>query len=128
MTREQHLKLFISRYTNRNTGKVLASFREQYGNATLEEAFESWYKETILFKELVERVNKLERWLLRNGFTPVNSNISESRYYHINGLKLRFSSHIYPTGSMTDKMLKVYDLCADKHLVDDVIRILNVVL
>ena len=94
----------------------------------MEEAFEQYYQEMCEYDKLCEKVNNFETFLLNQGITPVNSNISESRYYHFKGIKIRFSSHVYPTGSMTDRLMKVYDLCADKHLIDEVLNLTNTIL
>lgn len=128
MTREQHYKLFVKQNTNANNGKILKCYREKYGETPIEEAFEQYYQGICEYDTLCDKVDRFEGYLLRQGIKPTNSNISESRYYHFKGLKLRFSSHVYPTGSMTDKLMKIYDLCADKHLIDEVLNLTNTIL
>lgn len=128
MTREEYYKLFVKNNTNRNNGKILKCYKEKYGDMPMEEAFEQHYQSICEYEKLCERVDNLETYLLNQNITPVRSNISESRYYHFKGLKLRFSSHVYPTGSMTDRLMNVYDLCADKHLVDEVLNLTNITL
>lgn len=128
MTREQYYNLFVKLNTNFNNGKILKCYRDKYGEMPMEEAFEQYYQEMCEYDKLCEKVDNFETFLLNQGITPVRSNISESRYYHFKGIKIRFSSHVYPTGSMTDRLMNVYDLCADKHLIDEVLNLTNTIL
>lgn len=126
MTREEDYKLFVKQNTNRRNGKILKCYKEKYGDMPMEEAFEQHYQSICEYEKLIEKVDKLETYLLNQEIRPVYSNISESRYYHFKGLKLRFSSHVYPTGSMTDRLMNVYDLCAEPNLIDEVLEKISV--
>ena len=126
MTREEDYKAFVRRNTNLRNGRILKCYREKYGDMPFEEAFDIEYKRIEEYLELRKKVEGLEQYLLNKGIVPTNSNISESRYYYFGGCKLRFSAHIYPTGSMTDKLLNVYDLCAEPNLIDEVLEKISV--
>jgi hypothetical protein len=128
ITNEELYESFNLRYTKKNEGLVInADCRHDFPNMTLEEAREAFVKaerpRLERLNELIWKVEMFERWLqLCQGVEPVQSNVSESRYYYFDGYKYRISHHVYPTGSMTDETLKVVDLCADKELIDEVLN------
>lgn len=120
-------KRFISNNTAvRKDGslRLLACFREKYGNMTLDEAFESFYAEVTGFLSLKDKIKAFENFLRKEVAEGrcryEESRISESRYYRWNGTKYRFSSHVYPTGSMTDKIMNIVDFAADPELINNV--------
>jgi hypothetical protein len=115
-------------------GNVKARFEREYPNMTPEQAYNeamSYLNAAIAQSALVK---KLEQYLISNGYNEKQSAVSESRYYNVSGLQLRFSGHIHPTGSMTSYVLNEsgkyeyskVDLCADKHLVNDVLSVLQI--
>ena len=75
---------------------------------------------------LYDKIKKFEQYLISQNARCVQSSKSESRYYYYKCKKYRFSSHIYPTGSMTNDLLGVVDLCADKCLIDEIEKELNI--
>jgi len=115
-------------------GNIKSRFEREYPNMTPEQAYNEAmsYLNTAMAQSSL--VNKLEQYLILNGYNEKQSAVSESRYYNVSGVQLRFSSHIHPTGSMTSYMVddngkyqySKVDLCADKHLVDDVLSVLNI--
>lgn len=126
MTREERFQQFVRANTNEINGRILRCYRDRYGDMPMEEAFEIHDKEVQAYMAQSKRVDELERWLWTQGVSSTQSRVSESRYYTYNGVKIRFSSHIYPTGSMTDRVMKVYDMCADKHLLDELLELIDV--
>jgi hypothetical protein len=104
---------------------VNAKFRETFGSMSIDEAF-------ILFAEKegerlgvlhnrYDKIRAFEKHLLNVGARCVQSGISESRYYFYQGVKYRFSSHVYPTGSMSsDNAIKIVDLAANPELIDSI--------
>lgn len=115
---------FKSQYTKiRKDGsvRILSDYKEKFGDMTFEEAYEEEKNYIEKFIKRVEKRNQFEKFLINYGAKCEISNISESRYYYYNGVKYRFSSHIYPTGSMTNEIMKVVDLAADIHLIDNIV-------
>jgi hypothetical protein len=111
-------KFEIFRKQNTNgVGKKERKYIEIYGDIPFERAYEVYVSEIITYKKRIEKIQKFEDFLIVNKINKVESNISESRYYNYNGMKYRFSSHIYPTGSMTNN--NCIDFCADPHLIDN---------
>jgi hypothetical protein len=114
-------------------GNVKMRFDREYPNMTPEQAYNeamSYLNAAVAQSDLVK---KLEQYLISNGYNEKQSAISESRYYNVSGVQLRFSSHIHPTGSMTSYVVSEgkyeyskVDLCADKHLVNDVLSVLQI--
>ena len=86
------------------------------------EAELAYYRQNVEYadKGRFDKIRDFENFLIAQGCKRENSNISESRYYIYNGVKYRFSGHIYPTGSMTNELLKVVDLAADPELIDNI--------
>ena len=77
--------------------------------------------ETIgFFMERRNKINLFEKHLISINAQRTDSKVSESRYYSINGNKYRFSGHIYPTGSMTDLEMGIYDFAANPELIDQI--------
>lgn len=114
---------FLDRYTKtRKDGsfRILAIFKDHFGNVSLEEAYESELKRIAKIDEREAKIRRFENFLIEKGARCENSNISESRYYYYDGKKYRFSAHVYPTGSMTDEVLGVVDLAADTYLIDTI--------
>ena len=120
MTTEKHLIIFKKNNTkNRDSINVNEKFIETYGNVTLEEAFYNVFLPKVnIIDARNYKIEQFEKHLLSIGVEPQQSNRSESRYYYHNGNKYRFSSHVYPTGSMTSE--DCFDFAADMHLIDDI--------
>ena len=64
--------------------------------------------------ELLPARNKLIDYVKKNGKFVSRSNISESEYYSVKAVdgmlyKVRISSHVYPTGSMTSMLNNTID-------------------
>lgn len=102
------------------TIRMLSCFRQKYGDMSIDEAFELFYAEAVGYMDLKKKVDEFEDFLRETGCNCVQSNISESRYYYWNGVKYRFSSHVYPTGSMTDEIMNVVDLAANPELIENI--------
>ena len=121
MTTKRLFELFILNNTKGRDGvNPNANYIRTYGNVPFEEAFEVYLSNVASFISLKDKIQKLEKFLIANDAKVTHSNISESRYYFYNGVKYRFSGHVYPTGSMTDKILGVVDLAADPELINEV--------
>lgn len=118
MTTERLFQLFCERNTN-GVGRKERRYIERYGDVPFEEAFIIYLQEINQFQELKDKINKFEKFLIAN-CERTQSNISESRYYYYKGIKYRFSSHVYPTGSMTDRTMGIIDLAADPELINEV--------
>ena len=122
MTTRKLFELFVKHNTKGRDGITPnAYFKRTYGDISFEQAFESYLTNVNDFLSLKKKIDKFESFLLKEGCQRIQSNISESRYYYYGGIKYRFSSHVYPTGSMTDKIMGVVDLAADPELINDVI-------
>jgi hypothetical protein len=109
--------MFRKTFTN-GAGRPERRFIEMYGKVSFENAYPVYVSEIISSCELSVKISKFEKHLLSIGIEPVLSNISESRYYNHNGMKYRFSNHVYPTGSMTSD--NCMDFGADKHLINNI--------
>lgn len=121
MEKEKFFELFVKSNTkNRDGIHPNAEYKRRYGDVPFEVAFESYYLHIQEFTNLHRRVAEFERFLCEKGIKCENSKISESRYYYYKGVKYRFSSHVYPTGSMTDEILGIVDLCANPELIESV--------
>lgn len=120
MTTERLKELFIQNNINEN-GVSNYHFFKAYGKSYLpmEEAWEIYYNNVVVLKERIAKRDLFESFL-RSQVEEKQSNISESRYYNYNGVTYRFSSHVYPTGSMTSLDGSKIDLCADLHLIDNI--------
>lgn len=125
---------FIERITVKKkdgTRRLLSSFRKEYGN---DPDIEKIWQEVeiprlkkIQLKTLL--TTKFEQFLKKEveaGRARVEqSKQSESRYYRWNGADFRFSSHVYPTGSMTQHhVLNIYDM-TDYDIIFEVIKDFN---
>lgn len=121
MTTKRLFELFVLNNTKGREGvNPNANYIRMYGNISFEEAFEVYLSNVASFLSLKDKITKFEKFLISNNAKVTYSNISESRYYFYNGVKYRFSDHVYPTGSMTNKILSVVDLAADPELIDEV--------
>lgn len=119
MTTQELFRLFCQQNTN-GRGRKERRYIETYGDIPFEEAFPIYLEEINIIKGRFDKIRYFENFLIAQGCKCENSNISESRYYIYNGIKYRFSGHIYPTGSMTNELLKVVDLAADPELIDNI--------
>lgn len=121
MTIKRLFELFILNNTKGRDGiNPNADYIRIYGNLPFEEAFEIYLSNVNSFVCLKGKIDKFENFLIANNAKVTHSNISESRYYFYNGIKYRFSDHVYPTGSMTDRILGVVDLAADPELINEI--------
>lgn len=110
-------ELFKKTLTN-GVGKPDRRFIEQYGNVSFEDAYLVYEEESKKRFLMYEKIEEFELFLISQGVTETQSNVSESRYYSYKGMKYRFSSHIYPTGSMTSD--NCIDFAADPHLIHEI--------
>lgn len=101
-------------------GRPERRFIERYGNVSFEEAYPVYISEISKMFDRSDKIKAFEAYLIAKGVRATQSNISESRYYYYNGVKYRFSGHIYPTGSMTDNTIETVDFAADPHLIDTI--------
>ena len=121
MTTARLFELFVLNNTKGRDGvNKNAKFREVYGDVSFEEAFEVYLAEINIYISLRAKIAAFEKFLIKNNVQSVYSNISESRYYYYEGVKYRFSAHVYPTGSMTSELMGVVDLAADPELIEKV--------
>nr|DAS53782.1 MAG TPA: hypothetical protein [Caudoviricetes sp.] len=112
--------------------KKNAEYRRTFGNMPVMQAY-AQYKamhdaRMAKYDELENKIAAFEKFLNDKNARCVQSNKSESRYYYYNGKKYRFSAHVYPTGSMTNELLGIVDLCADKELINEIEKELNITL
>lgn len=130
------LYLFKQNYTkvvgkegHRKTKKN-AAYRREFGNMPILKAyslFKAEYETRCAENERISnKIDNFEKYLISQNAKCVQSKKSESRYYYYNGKEYRFSAHIYPTGSMTNELLGVVDLCADKELIYKIEKELNI--
>lgn len=113
----------FERFAKQNTKSqngvdVNGAFIAKFGKITLKEAFIIEHKRLSLIFGYFDKINLFEDFLINSDIKSVESNVSESRYYFYNGVKYRFSNHIYPTGSMTSDLC--VDLCADPFLIENI--------
>lgn len=110
--------------------KKNTAYRRTFGNTPVMQAYAQFKAEydarMAKHDELANKIASFEKFLESENAHFVQSNKSESRYYYYNGKKYRFSAHIYPTGSITNELLGVVDLCADKELIYEVEKELNI--
>lgn len=112
-------EMFKKTMTN-GAGRPERRFIEQYGNISFEEAYPLYISDLSKYFGQQDKINAFEQFLIAKGVERTQSNISESRYYHYEGVKYRFSSHVYPTGSMSDNTLKTIDFAADPEMIDTI--------
>lgn len=105
---------FKKTFTN-GAGRPERRFIQQYGNVSFEEAYPLYVQRITEMFSTHEKIDAFEKFLRSQGVEQKQSNISESRYYYYNGMKYRFSSHVYPTGSMTSEYC--IDFAADPELI-----------
>lgn len=108
------LEQFKKTFTN-GAGRPERRFIEQYGNVSFEEAYPLYVERIIEVLSTLDKIVAFEKHLRSLGLEEKQSNISESRYYYHNGMKYRFSAHVYPTGSMTSE--NCIDFAADPQLI-----------
>lgn len=110
--------------------KKNAAYRRTFGNISVIEAYAQFKAEhdarMAKYNELENKIAAFEKFLESENASYQQSNKSESRYYTYNGKKYRFSAHVYPTGSMTNELLGVVDLCADKELIYEIEKELSI--
>lgn len=119
MTFDDFKKQFIITRKN-GTTRVVAEFRRRFGDLTMEQAYEQEEARQRKVDERIKKIAAFEQYLIKVGAQCQHSNISESRYYHYNDVKYRFSGHFYPTGSMTARDGHIVDLAADPQLIDEI--------
>ncbi len=96
-------------------GRPERRFVEMYGNVTFDEAYPVYLQKITEMFSTKDRINAFEDYLISLGLSETQSKISESRYYFYEGMKYRFSGHVYPTGSMTSDFC--IDFAADPELI-----------
>lgn len=110
--------------------KKNAAYRRTFGNISVIEAYAQFKADhdarMAKYEELANKISEFEKFLTDKNARCEQSKISESRYYYYNGKKYRFSNHIYPTGSMTNELLGIVDLCADIELIYEIEKELNI--
>lgn len=118
---------FINQYTIVNEKKgccrIKVDFFDRYGKTTLPKAYAAYVEQVSEYMGYREKIKRFEAFLKEQGVEDVQSNISESRYYFYNGVKYRFSAHVYPTGTMTQKWGEQYvvvDFAADPELIETI--------
>lgn len=111
------LEQFTKSMTN-GVGKKDRRFIEQYGDVSFLEAYPLYVQHIKSFFSIDDKIQAFENYLINLGVEATQSKVSESRYYYWKGVKYRFSSHVYPTGSMTSDFC--VDLAADRHLIDEI--------
>ena len=111
------LAQFTKSMTN-GIGKPERRFIEAYGNVSFEEAYPVYVAGIVELFSVHDKIAAFETYLINKGVSEAQSNISESRYYNYNGIKYRFSTHIYPTGSMTSEFC--IDFAANPELINTV--------
>ena len=118
----------VGKYGKERTKKN-ARYRREFGNTPVMQAYaqfkEEYEKRCAENERISSKMENFEKYLISQNAKCVQSNKSESRYYTYNGRKYRFSAHVYPTGSMTNELLGVVDLCADSYLIDKIEKELN---
>lgn len=110
MSKIPSFDLFKRTFTN-GAGRRDRRFIERFGDVEFEAAYPIYVSQISVFFETKNRIDAFEKHLINLGVEPTFSNISESRYYYYNGMKYRFSAHVYPTGSMTNE--NCIDFAAD---------------
>lgn len=120
---------YVHTYKSGET-RLTACGRKKFPNMSLEQAHDVYIKQEVerlaKLDELFWKREMFERWLICvQGLDATQSRISESRYYYYGGYKFRFSSHVYPTGSMSNDILNVVDLCADYWRIDEILTHFN---
>lgn len=109
-----------------------ANYRRTFGNMSVLYAYAQFKSEHDLrmteYNKLINKIHAFENFLIERNARFTQSQQSESRYYYFNGKKYRFSNHVYPTGTMTNELLGVVDLCADKEIIYEIEKELNIIL
>lgn len=112
---------FRKTFTN-GVGRKERRFIEKFGDVSFEEAYPVYIEGIKALFGNDKKIEDFERYLISKGVQRIQSGKSESRYYYYNGVKYRFSSHIYPTGSMTELggACKCIDFAANPELINTV--------
>lgn len=124
ITFEQFSRQYV--FTNEKKGycRLTQNFYDRFQGMTLSQAYQAELVRWAEATGLSAKVREFEQFLQEQGCEAKQSSISESRYYFYNGVKYRFSAHIYPTGSMTsrweDGSYNVIDLAADPELINEI--------
>lgn len=111
------LAQFTKVFSN-SLGKPQPRFKQTYGDVSFEVAYPVYAARLVELFSVQDKIAAFEKYLINIGVECVQSNISESRYYYYNGMKYRFSGHVYPTGSMTGDYC--IDLAADPELINSI--------
>jgi len=109
---------FCKTFTN-GRGRKESRFIDAYGDVSFEKAYPIYVAEITERLTQAEKIKAFENYLLSLGVEEIKSSVSESRYYNYRGVKYRFSSHVYPTGSMTNE--NTIDFAADPQLIETII-------
>ena len=124
MTLEQFRNQYIIVNEKKGCCRIKVDFFNRWGNVSFPQAYAKYVAEISEFMGYREKIKNFETFLREQGTEEKQSNISESRYYFWNGVKYRFSSHIYPTGSMTKKYEDgnywVVDFAADPQIINEI--------
>ena len=111
------------------TQRIQAGMRDKYGTRDIDEAFNKWKSDERArlrtIHERNEKIHRFEQFLHDHAERIQQSNISRSTYYQYKGTEYRFSNHVYPTGSMTQrnydgKGYSKVDFAADMDLIDEI--------
>lgn len=123
MTLEQFRKQYIIVNEKKGVCRITMDFFNRWGNTTFPKAYSAYVAEVSEFFGYRDKIKKFESFLRENGVAEIHSNISESRYYFWNGVKYRFSEHVYPTGTMTSRYEGAYtvvDFAADPQIINEI--------
>jgi hypothetical protein len=108
---------FKKTFTN-GVGKVDRRMFDAYGTWSYEEAYPKYVQMVVQMFSTNDKIAAFEKFLDSQNAQFQQSNISESRYYNYNGMKYRFSNHVYPTGSMTSE--NCIDFAANPEMIHDI--------
>ena len=124
MTLEQFRNQYIVVNEKKGCCRIKVDFFDRYGNTSFPKAYANYVEHVSEVLGYKEKIKRFENFLREQGVMETQSNISESRYYFYNGVKYRFSSHVYPTGSMTQKyedgQYWIIDFAANPELIETV--------
>lgn len=123
LTLDQFINNYIIVNEKKGVCRIKVDFFDRWGNTSFPKAYAVYVAEVSEQMGYRTKIKAFETFLKEQGVAEVQSNISESRYYFYNGVKYRFSAHIYPTGSMTQHYegnYTVIDFAADPQLIDTI--------
>lgn len=125
-TMKKMIKAFASKQSQK-AGDFYWWFANIYNATTAREnqmsssmMYQMYFDYVSVAIENFKKCERFENFLITNGANVSQSNVSESRYYRWQGYTWRFSSHVYPTGSMTDDILCKIDLAADVRFLNQI--------